>query len=203
MIKKTIFLIPGFKMQITDKPYRWLVEYLKSKKFKVVKVPIKWQRTTLTQLAESFKKFYDKKKKGENYLLGFSYGAVISLLVANDLKPRKIFLCSLSPDFKEDGKETKNWVKVLGKKRVADIKTRNGREFAKNLQIPSTVFYGEKEGEQYPQLKIRNEETARLARNSRLVVVKKAPHQIDYPAYMQAIKREFEIVSVRRRAISK
>lgn len=188
-MNKTFFILPGFKMQTKDKAYVWLINYLKSKKFKVIGVPVKWARNTLTQNAEDFKNFFNKNKGEVNYVLGFSYGAVINLLTASELKPNKIFLCSLSPDFKEDNKEMKDWIKnYLGKNRIKDIQTRSGRKLAKELSIPSIVFYGEKEGKQYPNLKNRCEETVKLARNSRLVIVKNAPHKINYPSYIEAIK---------------
>src|SRR5690606_37231643 len=97
---------------------------------------------------------FHKHKGRQNYVLGFSYGAVIALITANDLKPKKIFLCSLSPDFKEDSKNMKEWIKkLIGKNRYKDIQTRSGRKIAQELKVPSVIFYGEKEGKQYPKLK--------------------------------------------------
>lgn len=190
MNNRTFFLLPGFKMQIKDKSFGWLVKFLKDKGFKVVGVPVKWERTTLSQNAESFKDFFGKHKGKDNYVLGFSYGAVITLLTANSLKPKKIFLCSLSPDFIEDNKHMKGWIKkYIGKNRFDDVQTRSGKKLAKNLSVPSVVFYGEKEGKRYPRLKVRCEETAKLAKNSKLIIVKDAPHQIDFPAYIEAIKK--------------
>lgn len=192
-MNKTFFILPGFKMQVKDKPYIWLINFLKSKGFKVVGVPVKWERTTLTQNANDFINFFNKNKGDVNYILGFSYGAVINLMTANDIKPKKIFLCSLSPDFKEDSSSMKEWIKnYLGKNRIKDIQTRSSIKLAKELSIPSIVFYGEKEGRQYPNLKNRCEETVKLARNSRLVIVKNAPHKIDYPYYVEAIKKNID-----------
>lgn len=169
--------------------YQWLIQYLKNKKFEIIKVPIRWNYHTLTQNAEEFKKFFLKNKKRENYILGFSYGAVLTLLTANVLKPRKIYLCSLSPDFNEDRTYMKKWEKrYIGKRRYTDTKTRDATQLAKELEIPSVVFYGEKEGEKYPQLKLRCEETSRLAKNSKLIVVKNASHNLADFEYQKAIK---------------
>jgi len=177
-------------MQTTDKPFVWLIHFLNSKGFKVVGVPVKWKRSTLTKNAEDFKKFFNINKGKINYVLGFSYGAVINLITANELKPNKIFLCSLSPDFKEDNKDIKNWIKnYLGKNRMEDTQTRSGIKMAKELSVPSVVFYGEKEGKQYPKLKNRSEETVKLAKSSKLVIVKNAPHKIDHFSYIEAIKK--------------
>lgn len=188
---KAIFILPGFKDQAKDTSYKWLVSYLEGRGTKVIKVPVTWNNKTLSQNADDFVGFFNKHKGTENYILGFSLGAVIILLTANILLPKKIFLCSLSAVFSEDLKVVDaSFARYIGKKRLADLRTRSGRTLAKNLKVPSVVFYGEKEVEEFPKLKKRCEETARLAKNSRLVVVKNAPHQIDFPAYQEAIKGE-------------
>ncbi len=190
---KTFFIVPGFKMKAGDPSYSWLVKYSEEKKMSVIKVPVKWDNTVVSENAKDFIDFYNKNKSEVNYILGFSYGSVITLLDANILKPNKIFLCSLSPDFVEDRHMMEEGViKFIGKKRYTDTLTRSGKELAKNLQVPSVVFYGEAEGREYPQLKLRAEETVRLAKNSKLVIVKDAPHQIDFPSYVEAIKREID-----------
>lgn len=191
---KTLFLIPGSGQKPSDTCFKWLISFLKKKGFNVIGVPIKWERRVMPDYVSQFKEFYLRHKTKNDYLLGFSYGAVIAFMSASDLKPKKIYLCSLSPDFKEDVKAIKPWWirSFIGKRRFADIKTRSARKVAKALKIPAVVFYGEAEGKRYPQLKKRCEETVRLAKNAKLVVVKNAPHKIDYPEYMAAIKKEFE-----------
>src|SRR3989344_6078254 len=125
--QKTFFIVPGFRMQASHKMFSWLVKYLESKKYKVVKVPVKWSRRTLTKNAQEFEVFYNINKGKINYILGFSYGAVITFLTASKLRPNKIYLCSLSSDFKEDrlhmSKRSKNYI---GKRRYEDTKNRSG-----------------------------------------------------------------------------
>jgi pimeloyl-ACP methyl ester carboxylesterase len=138
---------------------------------------------------KEFKAFYEKHKTTENYVLGFSYGAVIALLSANDLRPKKIYLCSLSPDFKEDLPKMEPWMRrYVGKRRISEMKTRSGRKYARTLMVPSVIFYGEVEGRKFPALRKRCEEIASLAKESRLVTVKDAPHDIRHPEYQKAIK---------------
>lgn len=186
---KTFFIIPGFWFPAGHEKFSWLVKYLRNKKYKVIEVPVKWGYSTLTKNAKEFEVFFNKNKGKDNYVLGFSYGAVIALLTANNLKPKKIYLCSLSPDFKEDFKYMdKQSKKYIGKRRMDDVKTRSGKKIAKSLAVPSVVFYGEVEGKKYPDLRKRCEETARLARNSRFIKVKNAPHDISHPEYQKAIK---------------
>jgi hypothetical protein len=186
---KTFFIIPGFKTQVTASEYKWLISYLEESGVRVIKVPVKWNRHILTENANEFISYFNAFKSKENYVLGFSYGAVITLLTANILKPKKVFLCSLSPAFKEDiESEDSSLIHYIGKKRFADLSTYYAKTLAKDLQIQSVVFYGEKESDMNPKIKKRCEQTVQLARNSRLVVVKDAPHQISFPTYKEAIK---------------
>lgn len=185
---KTFFILPGFRMQVTDKPYKWLIAYLENNGIRVLKVPVAWNNKTLSQNAAEFVEYFNAHKSKENYILGFSYGAVLALITANLLRPKKIYLCSVSPDFSEDRASMTPWMKrYIGKKRFADTATRNGRKLAKQLLVPSVILYGEKEGKDYLSLKKRCEETVHLAKRSRLVVVKDAPHAIDHPEYREAI----------------
>jgi pimeloyl-ACP methyl ester carboxylesterase len=151
--------------------------------------PITWNYKTMSDYITEFENFYNKSKSEENYILGFSYGAVIAFSTAEKLHPRKLFLCSLSSDFKEDVASMSDTIKrYIGEKRVADCLTRSGKEIAKKLTVPTLVFCGEKEGRAYPQLKKRCEETVQLASNAKLIIVKDSPHDIAYPEYVMAIK---------------
>lgn len=149
----------------------------------------------MNEYVEDFIKTYKKYQTKENYVLGFSYGAVIALISAHSISPKKIYLCSLSPDFREDVPTMSPWLKkYVGKRRIAQSLETSGREVAKNLKIPSVVFYGELEAKHYPQLKIRCKNTARLAARSKLVVVEESPHQIDFPTYQAAIVKELQSI---------
>lgn len=187
---KRIFLIPGFKSHIVSKQYGWLVSYLKDKGYDVISVPIKWNYRTLTQNAQEFIEFYKRNKTSNDYVLGFSFGAVIALMTAETISPKKLFLCSLSPDFKEDSKYMSHWLrKYIGEHRYADTTTRSAIKLSKALSIKTVILYGENEGDEFPQLKRRCEETAFLARDARLVIVPNAPHDISAPMYQSALKK--------------
>lgn len=189
---KKIFLIPGFKQSANDESFHWLQKFLKEQGFVVMMVPITWNRRVMSDYAIEFENFYDQHKSKENYILGFSYGAVIAFITAEKLSPQKLFLCSLSSDFKEDLPGMKKWiVRYLGKRRIAEISSRSGRKFARELTVPTVVIYGEEEGRQYPELKIRCEETVTYAKNAKLFVAKNSPHDISHPEYSKVIKSTF------------
>lgn len=192
MKSKTFFIVPGFTMKASGKPFRWLDLHLKKNGYNVIKFNPVWRRRTNAQVAAEFVKFYKKHKGKNNYVLGFSYGAIVTLLTANELMPKKIYLCSLSPEFKEDDKHLRPWIESIGKRRYKEAMRTSARTLAKSLKIPAVIFWGEKEAEKYPELKIRAEETARLAKKAKLVRVKDAPHKIDFPSYQDAIKRNLK-----------
>lgn len=186
---KKFFVIPGFKQKATDGSFVWLKKFLNQKGFGVEVVPLTWSYKTVSSNIAHFESFYLKHKAEENYVLGFSYGAVIALMSAEKLQPKKVFLCSLSPDFREDVSAMNESIKrYIGKRRLSDCKTRSGKDIARKLTVPAVVFYGEIEGEMYPQLKRRCEETVKLAEKARLVVIKNSPHDIADPNYVEAIK---------------
>lgn len=194
MITKKVFIIPGFKEQASDMQYQGLVSYVKSQGWVPIKVPVTWNYRTLNQNADDFIDFYNKNKSEKNYVLGFSYGSVIALMTANELIPDKIFLCSLSPDFKEDTKSMSSWIKkYIGKNRYKEALNRSGIKLAKELKVPATIFYGEIEGREYPSLKNRCEETALNAKKANLVVVKNTPHRIDTPEYILSLKNKLNL----------
>jgi len=189
-MSKTIFLIPGFKTQISDIRYHWLILYLQSKKYEVQPVPITWKNQTVTQNAGEFLNFFQNNKSKNNYVFGFSYGAVIALMTAGVVKPKKLILCSLSPDFKEDSELMPNWLKkYIGANRYIDTKNRSAVKLAKSLEVETVIFCGEKESVDYPQLLKRCAETAKFVKNSQLIMVKDAPHDISFPTYQAAIKK--------------
>ena len=189
---KTIFIITGFKDKASDSQYKWMRTFFKKKGF-IVKIPsIKWNHRVMSDYVDEFRQYYEENKSEKNYVLGFSYGAMIAFISAHELKPAKLYLCSLSPYFNEDLRTLKPWWKrFIGIHRLKDFKQYIAKSIAKNLAIPTVVFYGTREAKRYPELKVRCEETAKLAPKAKLVSIKDAPHRVDHPEYVEAIKKEF------------
>ena len=190
---KTYFIIPGFWSQVSDSDYVWLVTYLTKQGYKVRGVPIRWSYRTVSQNAAEFLNYFNKHKTDHNYILGFSYGAVMGLITAKQTNPQVLYLCSLSPDFAEDATSMPEWIEgYIGKKRYQDTQNRSAQMLATELKSKTVLFYGEEEGKEFPALKNRSEETAKLAQNARLIVVKDTPHDIKHPEYQAVIKREIQ-----------
>jgi pimeloyl-ACP methyl ester carboxylesterase len=166
--------------------------FFTKKGFLVKPVPIQWNYRTMSDYIEEFERFYSVHKGKKNYLFGFSYGAVIAFSTAEKLQPEKIYLCSLSPDFKEDVKGMEEWIKkYIGARRLNDCLQRSGVDIAKQLTVPTVIFYGEEEVVDFPQMKKRILETKRLAKNVEVVEVANAPHDISFPSYQNAIIERF------------
>lgn len=152
-----------------------------------------WEYHVMSDYISDFKDFYNKNKGTKNYLLGFSYGAMIALLTAKYLQPDRLYLCSLSPYFKEDMSTLRqDWRKKTGMRRCSDFLNHNFKQATKNLSIPTVVLYGAEEGVKYPTLKKRCEAAHKTLVKSKLVVVKGAPHKIDHPEYIKAIQSLFK-----------
>lgn len=189
---KTMFIIPGFKESAAGKEYAWLRDFFSTKGFSVKLVPVHWNYRTMSDYLTEFEAFYRAHKGEENYLFGFSYGAVIAFATAQTVQPTKIYLCSLSPDFKEDVTGMEDWLKkYIGARRLNDCLQRSGVDIAKKLTIPTVLFYGEAEVAKFPQMRKRILETQRLAKAAEVVSVAGAPHDISFSAYRTAIMEKF------------
>ena len=191
-MKKTIFTIPGFGDKVSEPQYKWMKSFFERHVFRVRPVPILWNYRVMSDYVDEFEKYYRKHKTAKNYVLGFSFGAMIAFISAQKILPDKLYLCSLSPYFKEDLHTLKPyWERLIGSHRLQDFQKFTAKKIGKALTVTTTIFYGEREAKKYPQIKVRCRETARYIKNANLVVVEDAPHRIDHPNYIQAIKMRF------------
>jgi pimeloyl-ACP methyl ester carboxylesterase len=72
-----------------------------------------------------------------------------------------------------------------------DCLNRSGITLANQLTTPTIILYGEQEAVDFPKIKSRTLETKRLAKNVKVLEVHGAPHDIDFPAYREAIENLF------------
>jgi len=193
---KVAFLISGYSFNQTpaDNKYADLRKAISKKGYKVIPSPFQWNRTTVSKYVTEFADFYNKNKDDYNILIGNSYGAMVSFLVAPIVKPDRILLCSLSPYFIEDAdKTTKEYrLKRFGKRREEAMKRLSAKKTADAINktnIEVTMLYGEQEKEVYGQLVERVKETAKELNNVTLVEVPNAPHPFIYPAYIKGIAK--------------
>lgn len=102
IVKKPIFIIPGYKHKPTDSPYRKIAKLLQSEGYSPILVRISWERATISENAEYFLQVYNSVRAEKKHILGFSFGAIIAFIAATKVEVSGLILCSLSPYFKED-----------------------------------------------------------------------------------------------------
>lgn len=193
---KNLFLISGLNIQYTaaDPEYADMRVALAATGYKVIPFGRTWRRTNPTDFANEFKEFYAKYKSKEgNIVVGNSFGAVVTLITALDLKPDMIVLCSLSPFFRED--RNKDWptadhMRRLGKRRLKDISQYSVKALANGLndsEIAVKILYGEIEKSYLTVLVARSKNLSKLLPKADLVEVPNAPHSFRQPEYWQGI----------------
>lgn len=185
-MKKVAFIIPGLFQTTKTKGYKQISSFFKSKNIKPILVDIDWKYKTLTDYIYQFKKIYEKNKANEIYLFGFSFGTLIAFSSANDIKSKALILCSLSPGFKEDlAYWKKSWKNIMGKNRWEDFKKYSFNEISRKIKTKTYILVGEKEAKQ--MLKRSNDANNKL-KNSELIMVRGAKHDISRREYMDAVR---------------
>ncbi len=185
-MKKTAYIIPGFTQNSNDEEYKRVMKYFKENNFKVIPIRITWKYRVMSDYVNEFLKQYKKEKDEETILFGFSFGAMIALISAAKIKPRTIILASLSPYFKEDLKHVKKtWQKYVGKKRLQDLKKYSFKELASKIKCKTILTMGGKEGK---ELQRRVREAKKKIKNSELIIIKKATHDISQKEYYEKLK---------------
>lgn len=187
-MKKVVFLLPGFKHSPYGKIYKNVIEAFETKSIQTVPVKINWQYRTISQISEDFLKEYNKVSADEKYLFGFSFGALISFIIATKMNPKAQILCSLSPYFKEDLPFIfKSWKKMVGKKRMDDFKNISILNLVPQVKTETYLLYGTKEGKFIE--KRAKDIFERLRCRKHLVPVEGAKHDISNPLYIQEIRK--------------
>lgn len=187
---ETLFIIPGFKEKISDGQYVALRKMFFEKGFNVKMVPIIWHRKVMTDWVVQFVDFFQKNSGKKNAVFGFSFGAMIALITAEQLRPDRLVLCSLSPYFSEDLIKIPDWWKrFMGRRRIADLEKFSMRSAAKRVKAKAKVFVGGAERERFPQLAVRCDAAARALSTS-VIVIDGVRHDIGDHRYRDALNRE-------------
>jgi len=193
-MKKVAFLIPGFFDTTELLGYQEITKKLKSEGFEVVNANITWKFKTISDYIAEFIKIYTESKGNYNLVLGFSFGAMIAYLSAEQLNPDKLYLCSLSPYFKEDFNDPKaNYEKYIGKKRLKDFKNYSFDEYIKRLHCEITLFLGDSE---IPEVVSRVELARSKLKGAKFIGIKNVDHDISKNNYFEAINNEIGAILV-------
>ncbi len=184
-MSKIVYIIPGFTEKVGSKGYRQTIKFFKSKNFKVIPIKISWKHKVMSDYVNQFFCQLSHKKSDEVCLFGFSFGAMIALISAIKIKPKILFLCSLSPYFREDLKFLKeSWKNSIGKKRIEDFKKFSIQELTKDITCKTLLIAGQKEPE---ELHKRVGDAYKKIKKSELFIVSGAKHKISQKEYIEKL----------------
>ena len=135
-MEKTLYIIPELGETCRRKPYQLLAKKAKEKGYEVIFKNVDWNQKLSLQTFSVSK---------DDIIFGFSLGAVLAWLVAQDYKCRHIILASMTPHYSWKDKEIKKaLIDLLGLKFVNDvIKKLDSKHQAKR----QTIMYGDLENE--------------------------------------------------------
>lgn len=177
---KIAYLIPGYGENFDRKDARGrkIIDYFVKKGIKPIPIKINWKYRTMSDYTKQFEEQQVHTEKDEIYLFGFSYGAFISFAISPKVEPKMQIICSLSPYFKEDLKYLpKWWCDLSGKKRIKDFENFSFDAIAEKISrnTETVLFVGSKERINCVK---RAEEARRKIKNSKLIVVEGARHNM-------------------------
>jgi esterase/lipase len=190
-MNKIVYIIPGFHGSAKMIRYKRIIAEFRKRGFKTSPIKITWDRRVMSDYVAEFLKQIHHNKNDKVYIFGFSLGAMIAFIVAKQVKPKALVLCSLSPFFEEDLRFVKkSWKKYLGKNRLKDFEKFSFEKIAKrNKKYKAYLLVGEKEDKTLSQ-KVKKAHQALC--KSEVVIIKNAKHNIKDSKYLREISRAID-----------
>ncbi|MDP3640365.1 MAG: alpha/beta fold hydrolase [Nanoarchaeota archaeon] len=183
---RVVYIIPGFGQKTALPEYQNVIKLFKAHQFQTIPVKISWKHKVMRDYVEQFLSQLQHHKSDEVALFGFSFGAMIALIAAVKIKPKMLFLCSLSPYFKEDLRTLKkSWKDYFGKRRMKDFQRFSFKALAKEIRCKTVLIIGEKEGE---ALLRRVKDARKRIKNAKLISVKGAKHNFAQKEYHRKLQ---------------
>jgi esterase/lipase len=135
-VKKNLYIIPGWEDTGLEAGYQMLGAKAHEKGYEVVFKKVDWTKPLSSQI-------FDVPK--ESVLFGFSLGAILAWLVAQDKPSSHLILASMTSHYSFTDKEIlKALVDLAGEEFVGDI-TKNLK--SAHLSDKQTILYGDREAE--------------------------------------------------------
>ena len=173
---------------LTKRAYNKVAVFFEARGIEAIHVEIDWKggkSGSFADYTEQFLKLYKKQKNAEVYMLGFSFGAVVALLVALKIKPKNLILCSLSPFFEEDLKNIKpSWLKWWRKHSIES--NYSFSKLAPSIKLEAYLIVGDKE---HKSCLIRAKDAKKKLLNSHLFIAKGGKHNIGQKEYLETVNR--------------
>lgn len=189
-MKKTLYLIPGFGETSSDPAYVRISRVAKEAGYHVVPFDPTWDRSAATRWVADFSRIVERDGAKNASVIGFSFGAYIAVLAAKKYDFNRLYLCSLSPYFKDDLPHIPDaaW-KALGSRRKADF---SSHSFPEDIGASAVFFVGEHE--------IRYELQAVEKRyrawkgEKKYIVVPDADHDLESGEYLDSLLSEIKVL---------
>jgi esterase/lipase len=181
------FLIPGSGENLKSRDYQAILDLYKQLGYEPHFVPIDWKYRTVDDWVEQVEKRISKKDLQDSLLSGFSFGSMIALAVAAKTNSKQLLLFSLSPYFKEDMPLPEKYGKWAGKRRIENFEKMSFNKLAAEIESPTIIFIGSKEKEKYKDMWHRSNEAHKRIKDSKLILVEGAGHDVTHPSYIKAI----------------
>jgi len=135
-MKKTIHIIPGWKESSKYKIYQSLAELSREKGYDAIFYDVDWNKPLSSQI-------FPVQKNA--IVFGFSLGAILAHLIAQQYKCRKLILASMTPFYSFKNKKIKReLIDLWGKMFIEDI---SKKLRTKHRACNQTVIYGDREDE--------------------------------------------------------
>lgn len=185
MTKTKIYIIPGLGESTRMINYREIIKSFKKEGFEIVPINITWSTDMsmgdyINQANKQIPNLSDN-----DYIMGFSFGAYIALILSKKKKVKGFIFCSLSPYFKENLKYIpKESVEYFGKKMIDSFKRYSFPAVSKSK---AWFIVGEKD---WPLVIKRAEESFNKWKGEKeLIIVKKAEHELKHSNYIKEMKK--------------
>jgi pimeloyl-ACP methyl ester carboxylesterase len=192
----TVFIIAGYilgQSAATIKEFDEFEQLLQAKGYVVVRVDILYNEHIHSTYIAEFISRYKALKTKKNIVIGNSFGAVVALFSAAQFQPDELYLCSMSPFFKEtlQNKQFYDYaVREFGSSRTEDLATYSMYDQASvinRLHVPVHFTYGELETGVYTHLVDFNKDYQPFFTNSDIRKIPHAPHGFRDPNYYRAL----------------
>jgi hypothetical protein len=135
-MKKVLHIIPGWEETCRRKPYKELTRLAEKKGYEVICHKVDWSSPLSPQVFPIGK---------DDVIFGFSLGAILAWLVAEEYNCKHLILASMTPHYNFTDKKIKKLLNDLtGTKFVNDIVRHLDKKHKAKKQ---TVIYGDKEEE--------------------------------------------------------
>ena len=180
-------IIPGMNQTDSNPGFNFIGDYYKNKGITPVYVNIDWKSVGINNLSTSAFQIKtllkDSFPDSHVFLFGFSFGAVISLKLAQLIDAEQILLCSMSPVFAEDRVNQRFPFKQIAGF-ISDYSL-NGLSYSASQRTCINFLYGDHDSFLLNKAIIQSRKS--FFRCSETIIVKNAHHNISDQTYLKAI----------------